>query len=483
MADIFLSYAHEDEGRIRDLAHALEEHGWSIFWDRRIPAGKTWQSYIGQALADAKCVIVAWSQHSITSDWVIEEANNAKERGYLVPVFLDPVKPPFGFGGIQAANLTDWKPGSPSPRFEQLIQDITGVVGGEPPPPEPPPPKPEAQKAHVQESETIKPESSQAGKKRNILLIGSMLALALVIVGGLVTWSSRPRPQPRPAEVETPVAKPYPVAAAPTQPRSPGTGAVETPVRQPAEPDLGTMSTTSGSYGSTFRTETKVLDNLPVRVDLRNRLSPIHDQTAVNLGTASAIACAVDFARARQHLEAVSPSLLFIYYNQRAVAGAVETNNDGTVEDGIKAVTRYGVPPGRTWPLDVSRIKEKPPKSVYDEALKHRVLKAQRVIRNLAEMKGCLASDYPFIFYCTLFQSFESSTVAKTGKVEMPGVNEHVLGKRGVLVVGYDDEYQRFIVRNSWGTAWGIRGYFTLPYEYLLDPRLANDFWAITLVE
>ena len=123
MADIFISYAREDETRVRELVRALEKHGWSIFWDRRIPTGKTWQSYIGQALSDARLVIVAWSHHSITSDWVIEEANDAKERGCLVPVLLDPVKPPLGFRGIQAADLTDWKPGQYSPYFDQLIQD------------------------------------------------------------------------------------------------------------------------------------------------------------------------------------------------------------------------------------------------------------------------------------------------------------------------------------------------------------------------
>jgi len=132
MTDIFISYAREDEARIRELVHALEEKRWSIFWDRRIPTGKSWQSYIAQALSDARCVIVAWSHHSITSEWVIEEANDAKERGVLVPVLLEPVRPPLGFRGIQAADLTEWKRGCSSPYFDQLIQDIAGVVGDKP---------------------------------------------------------------------------------------------------------------------------------------------------------------------------------------------------------------------------------------------------------------------------------------------------------------------------------------------------------------
>ena len=84
---IFISYAREDETRIQPLVLALEMQGWSVFWDRRIPSGLT--SYIGKALTDARCVIVAWSRYSITSGWVSEEADEGKARNILVPVLLD----------------------------------------------------------------------------------------------------------------------------------------------------------------------------------------------------------------------------------------------------------------------------------------------------------------------------------------------------------------------------------------------------------
>lgn len=135
MADVFISYAREDEARIRPLVDAFEHQDWAVFWDRRIPAGKTWHSHIGQALNDAGCVIVAWSQHSIASDWVLEEAEDSKKRGILVPVLLDSVEPPFGFRTLHAADLTAWQPGRPSPHFEQLVQDINAVLKGTPKPP------------------------------------------------------------------------------------------------------------------------------------------------------------------------------------------------------------------------------------------------------------------------------------------------------------------------------------------------------------
>lgn len=98
-------------------------------------------------------------------------------------------------------------------------------------------------------------------------------------------------------------------------------------------------------------------------------------------------------------------------------------------------------------------------------------------------MKGCLASGYPFVFGFSVYESFESQAVAQTGIVPMPSPNEQLLGGHAVLAVGYDDEQGRFIVRNSWGKDWGMEGYFTIKYDYLLNDNLADDFWTIRRVE
>jgi hypothetical protein len=134
MPDIFISYAHEDERRIQHLACTLEDQGWSVFWDRRIPAGQTWRSHIDKAISDARCMIVAWSNYSIDSSWVCEEAEDGKQRGILIPILLDSVQPPIGFRSIQAADLTDWQPGCNSPCFEQLLYDLNSVLGTIPSP-------------------------------------------------------------------------------------------------------------------------------------------------------------------------------------------------------------------------------------------------------------------------------------------------------------------------------------------------------------
>jgi hypothetical protein len=132
VSDIFISYAREDEARIQRLVRALEQRGLCVFWDRNIPAGQTWRTHVGKALRDARCVIVAWSLHSVDSNWVAEEADEGKRRGNLVPILLDAVEPPMGFRSIQAADLSDWSPGADSPRFAKFLEDVQAFLPGSP---------------------------------------------------------------------------------------------------------------------------------------------------------------------------------------------------------------------------------------------------------------------------------------------------------------------------------------------------------------
>jgi C1A family cysteine protease len=82
-----------------------------------------------------------------------------------------------------------------------------------------------------------------------------------------------------------------------------------------------------------------------------------------------------------------------------------------------------------------------------------------------------------------VYESFESQEVASTGEAPLPKAGEQQLGGHAVLAVGYDEDQQRFIIRNSWGSNWGMGGYFTLPYSYLLQSTLSSDFWTIRSVE
>lgn len=129
MSDIFLSYASEDKSSAQALAQALEKQGWSVWWDRRIPAGRTYDEIIEKALEAAKCVIVLWSSISITSRWVRSEAEEGADRGILVPALIEDVRIPLAFRRIQAANLSAWKEDHTDPVFLQLVDDVTALLG------------------------------------------------------------------------------------------------------------------------------------------------------------------------------------------------------------------------------------------------------------------------------------------------------------------------------------------------------------------
>jgi C1A family cysteine protease len=220
---------------------------------------------------------------------------------------------------------------------------------------------------------------------------------------------------------------------------------------------------------------------LPPKVDLHALCPPVYDQGDLGACTANALAAGVDFERRRQNLAFLAPSRLFIYYNERVLENSVSSDSGATLRDGMKTIAAQGVCAEPLWPYDTSKFADQPNAACYTVARQHRTLSYSSVNQDLAQMKGCLASGYPFVFGFTVYESFESDVVAKTGKVPMPGADEAVLGGHAVLAVGYSDASQRFLVRNSWGPAWGINGHFTIPYTYLTNSDLADDFWTIRL--
>jgi C1A family cysteine protease len=228
----------------------------------------------------------------------------------------------------------------------------------------------------------------------------------------------------------------------------------------------------------------RYLTQLPPSVDLRAGCpKEIYDQGNLGSCTANAIAAAFEFALLKQQLTDFMPSRLFIYYNERVKEGTVSSDSGAMIRDGIKSVNKQGVCPESEWPYDVSKFADKPSDQCYTDALKHQVTSYQRVPQLVNQMKGCLAHGFPFVFGFTVYESFESDEVAKTGEVPMPVTGEQVLGGHAVLAVGYDNAQQRFLVRNSWGDGWAQGGYFTMPYAYLVDHSLSQDFWAIMEVE
>ncbi len=221
---------------------------------------------------------------------------------------------------------------------------------------------------------------------------------------------------------------------------------------------------------------------LPAAVDLRPKCPPVYDQGQLGSCTGNGIAGAIEFNQMKLNQKVFAPSRLFIYYNERVMEGTVNSDSGAQIRDGLKSVATLGAPPESDWPYDISKYADRPPDQAYAAAKLDLVSTYSRVAQVLTQMQGCLADGFPFVLGITVYESFESDTVAKTGVVPMPDQSEKAIGGHCIAAVGYDNKKRVFIMRNSWGTSWGMKGYFTIPYEYLLDPHLASDLWTIRSV-
>ncbi len=128
MSDIFVSYAREDKARVRPIVAELERFGWSVFWDERIPGGTLWPDHIVEAIDNCRCMVVFWSELSVKREWVREEALRGKQKNILVPVSIDHVDPPFGFGLRQVVDLSGWNNDPAHPQFKKVLDDIASLL-------------------------------------------------------------------------------------------------------------------------------------------------------------------------------------------------------------------------------------------------------------------------------------------------------------------------------------------------------------------
>jgi hypothetical protein len=137
MSHVMVSYKREDEPRVAVLVRALRANGLEVWWDQGLPGGEAWRANIEKALDDAGCVVVAWSYGSTGPDggFVRDEAARARQRGILVPVLIDPVTPPLGFGELQAIDLKRWKGNPKDPFLVDLVDACRAKLEGKPVPP------------------------------------------------------------------------------------------------------------------------------------------------------------------------------------------------------------------------------------------------------------------------------------------------------------------------------------------------------------
>ena len=218
----------------------------------------------------------------------------------------------------------------------------------------------------------------------------------------------------------------------------------------------------------------------PNIIDLRPYCSPIENQGSLGSCTGQAIAGAIELLNKRNG-KYRDISRLFIYYYERLILGTINYDSGAYIRDGIKSTNHYGASLESLWPHDIRKFRQEPITEAKNDALNRKVTRYERI----NDFNGCidaLTNGYPVVIGFHVYTSFMSANVARTGIMPYPNTKrEKLLGGHAVLLVGYNKTKKVFIVRNSWGTSWGDKGYFYMPFD-IVKPNMSSDYWIIKSV-
>lgn len=242
----------------------------------------------------------------------------------------------------------------------------------------------------------------------------------------------------------------------------------------------------------------------PPEVDLRPQMPGVYDQHQIGSCTSNAVAACIQFVRKKNGQQPdFRPSRLFIYYFGRQLANTGNQDSGLSFDDAMSVVGNKGVPSETDWPYDgtppddkgkfppTSRAVAPPPRDITNKALAHRVTTWQHLERQLDQLETCLAQGYPFAFGFTIYKSFfdnNQTPPTALANIPVPPAIDQPVGGHAVVAVGYDQNKRIFICRNSWNVTdisdrpVGDGGHFYMPYEYMLDSDLTQDFVTIRAI-
>lgn len=209
------------------------------------------------------------------------------------------------------------------------------------------------------------------------------------------------------------------------------------------------------------------------QVDLRSGCSRVEDQEALGSCTAQAVAGDLEFLMKGR----MEVSRLYIYYYERKMIGTIPYDSGAYIRDGIKVAAK-GFCREELWPYEISKYRRRPHRAARRDAELRRAGTYSRC-DTLDDVKASLGMGLPVVFGFSVYDFALEADVAKTGFIRMPTTSDRLEGGHAVMAVGYDDDRQAILFRNSWGEGWGMKGYGWLPYGYFLTRDLTDDMWEI----
>ncbi|MBD0268636.1 MAG: C1 family peptidase, partial [Cyanobacteria bacterium Co-bin8] len=220
---------------------------------------------------------------------------------------------------------------------------------------------------------------------------------------------------------------------------------------------------------------------LPHKVDLRKHMTEVEEQVGSSC-VANAFVGAYEYLAKRDLGDAADVSRLFVYYNARSQSGSQNEDGGTQMYCAIESLIHHGACSEDLWPNDEGLIFTEPDASAYEHAANFKIVEAEVIETDLDLWRHTLAEGYPIAFALNTFESFDDATRSR-GRVPMPKRSDNVRETHGwhaMLCVGYSDKDRMFIVRNSWGPAWGDQGYCYIPYDYVIHCDYnAHDSWII----
>lgn len=222
-----------------------------------------------------------------------------------------------------------------------------------------------------------------------------------------------------------------------------------------------------------------VPEKLPDEIDLSTTIDWIYDQGKEGSCTGQSSASLAKFVWRKDLQKDVNPSRNFIYWCERDLEGDTDQDAGADLHDGMKVLQQTGFCLEETWDYNDRTMLVKPPLGCYTQAQGYRCASYFAINQERDKIQSALVAGYPFVFGFTVYDSFEDDYVAQTGLMPMPNSGEDQAGGHAVLCVGYNNKTSRYKVMNSWGSSWGDKGYFYMPYEYLESPQLADSLLTI----